>query len=105
MTVIEVNNGTYRRMLRVIKESKSEVTVPIIRYKPVTDVKIGDTVRVKPVYYERGLPSMKAEVVDIKELDPARDEIPKEEIGRFYTNPYMRKVPRIFIIYVRPISF
>lgn len=30
---------------------------------------------------------------------------PKEEIGRFYVNPHIHKVPRVFIIYVRPVPF
>jgi hypothetical protein len=105
MTVIEVGNPTYRRIVRAVKESKSNIVIPIIRYKPVTDIRVGDIVRVRSNYYERGLPSMTCEVVDIKELDPKKDNIPKEEIEKFYTNPYMRRVPRIFIIYVRPISF
>jgi hypothetical protein len=105
MTVIAVTNSTYRRMLRAVRESKPDVVIPIIRYKPVLDIKVGDKVRVKPAYYERGLPEMNAEVVDIKELDPEKDEIPEEEIRRFYVNPHIHKVPRVFIIYVRPVSF
>jgi len=105
MTVIEVGNTTYRRMVRAVKESKTDIVIPIIRYKPVTGIRIGDIVRVRSNYYERGLPPMDAEVVDIKELDPREDGIPKEEIERFYAGPYIHDVPRVFIIYVRPISF
>lgn len=30
---------------------------------------------------------------------------PKEEIGRFYADPHIHKVPRVFIIYVKPVPF
>jgi len=42
---------------------------------------------------------------DVKELDPEKDGIPKEEIVRFYVNPHIHKVPRVFIIYVKPVPF
>jgi hypothetical protein len=103
MTIIVVSNDAYKRMLMAVRESEPDIAIPIVRYKPVPDIKVGDIIRVKPANYERGLREMDAEVVDIKELDPEKEGIPKEEIGRFYVNPHMHKVPRVFIIYVKPV--
>jgi hypothetical protein len=105
MTVIIVNNTAYKKMVKAIKQSGPDIVIPVIRYKPVTDIMVGEIVRVRPNYYEKGLTSMDAEVVDIKEFDPRKDVIPEEEIGRYYVGIRLHKLPRVFVIYLRPVSF
>ncbi|MCI4408465.1 MAG: hypothetical protein JHC26_05190 [Thermofilum sp.] len=105
MTVLGVSVNVMARILERVKEDKNAV-IAIARTKPVNRISKGDIIRIRPNHLLPNLPSINAEVVDIKEITRP-DELPYNDLEPIYKEYIYKfvKSPYVAVIYVKPVSF
>jgi hypothetical protein len=102
---LEVSYNVYRRIIQFSK--LSDKPIPILRYKLPDGISKGDVIKIRSIQMTSRTKTLMAKVVDIKEYDVNKDNIPYDELKPIYED-YVDTIPklkRVVIVYVKPINF